>query len=320
MRNSPTFAGKVCAAVTLITLFAASSFAQISLRKALDTDGDGKADYPIFRPSDQNWYILKSGGNGANIQQWGVPNTDFPTPGDYDGDGRADIAVWRDTTGVWYIINSADGTVNAVQWGVSGDEPVARDYDGDGKTDFAVARRTNGIMVWYVIKSGGGIDAQQWGVSTDFTAPGDYDGDGKFDFTVQRPGATPSAQATFYVHQSSGGVNVIDWGLGDDFAVPGDYDGDGKTDFAIVRQVPSQNNALVWYILQSQTFTARVVTWGVIDTDLICQADYDGDGQTDIAIWRNSTGQYFVIGSSSGLNLVQWGAPNDFPVASYDTH
>src|SRR5258708_34556874 len=86
--------------------------ANLRLREAMDVDHDGKADYPICRPSDQNWYLLKSGG-GAIVQQWGVPNTDFPTPGDYDGDGKGDISVWRDTTGTWYNINSSDGTVSA---------------------------------------------------------------------------------------------------------------------------------------------------------------------------------------------------------------
>jgi hypothetical protein len=39
--------------------------------------------------------------------------------------------------------------------------------------------------------------------------------------------------------------------------VPGDYDGDGKTDVAIFRPPTGE-----WFIINSNTFTARVVTFG----------------------------------------------------------
>ena len=40
---------------------------------------DGKFDAAVFRPSDTNWYILKSTG-GVQIQQFGAAN-DIPLPG-----------------------------------------------------------------------------------------------------------------------------------------------------------------------------------------------------------------------------------------------
>lgn len=329
MRNFPTLAGKICTVLALLILSALSICAQpgptgpgtgnLRLREAMDTDHDGKADLAVFRPSDHIWYIAKSAG-GVTVQNWGSPNEDFPTPGDYDGDGKGDISVWRDTTGTWFTINSSDGTVSVVNWGTTGDEPVARDYDGDGKTDYAVVRRTNGNMIWYVVKSAGGIDAVQWGSSTDFTAPGDYDGDGKFDYTIQRPGSTATSQATFWVLNSSGGVTMFDWGVSSDLAVPGDYDGDGKTDFAVVREEPASNNQLAWYIFNSGSNTGVRVGWGAIGDDLNVQNDYDGDGKTDIGVWRNSDGNFYIVGSSAGVMVTHWGTANDFPIAAYDTH
>jgi hypothetical protein len=50
-------------------------------------------------------------------------------------------------------------------------------------------------------------------------------------------------------------------------------------------------------------------------------ADYDGDGATDVAVYRNATGEWFVAYSSGGLGYTGWGAPwlGDIPVpGDYD--
>ena len=65
---------------------------------------------------------------------------------------------------------------------------------------------------------------------------------------------------------------------------------------------------------------SRIIQWGVAG-DIPVPADYDGDRRTDVAIYRPSTGQWFVYiasedGSVVDMYGVQWGDPaqGDVPV------
>jgi hypothetical protein len=307
------------AALTVLSL-ASLAFGQASLREALDYDNDQRADFVIFRPANSTWYVLKSSGVIA-VQPFGIANDDYPTPGDFDGDGIGDIAVWRDTNGTWYRINSSNSTFSVQQWGISGDEPVHRDYDGDGRTDLAVVRDSGGILTWYVFLLGSnGYFSTTFGVHGDLEIPGDYDGDGRFDFAVQRPGATANSPATFFISNSQG-FQSFQFGLTKDLVAPGDYDNDGKTDIALVREGATTNDELHWFLRMSSSGVVKDYTFGVTGTDVLAQNDYDGDGRTDIAIWRNSNGRFYILNSSNfTMSVISWGQPNDIPVASYDTH
>ena len=58
----------------------------------------------------------------------------------------------------------------------------------------------------------------------------------------------------------------------------------------------------------------------VIPADLPVPADYDGDGRADLAVYRPTTGQWFIQGSYSGFVSFAFGFPNvDVPVpGDYD--
>ncbi|MEO5859355.1 MAG: VCBS repeat-containing protein [Pyrinomonadaceae bacterium] len=312
--------GRILLSALTISLLSFSSFSQVQLREALDFDGDQKADFSIFRPSDNTWYIMGTTGS-YTAQQWGIANEDGLVPGDYDGDNKADIAVFRETTGVWYVLKSSDSTFSAVGWGAEGDVPVARDYDGDGTTDIAIVRSSGGYLYWWILKTTGGYRVEQWGLDTDFAAPGDYDGDGKFDLCVQRPGATPTSPAFFYILGSQLGYFGYQWGISTDFSVPGDYDGDGKTDIAIVREGALATDNIVWWILRSDGQGYMAQPFGLSGPDFTAQADYDGDGRTEIGVWRQTDGQFYALNPTTGvLTQAYWGKAGDIPVATYDTH
>jgi uncharacterized delta-60 repeat protein len=193
-----------------------------------DYDGDRKTDLAVFRPSDGNWYILKSASGAISTVQFGQ-NGDVPAPSDFDGDGRADTAVFR--AGNWYILNSSNGGFRAEQFGIAGDKPLPSDFDGDGRADVAVYRGGT----WYAQGSTTGFFAADFGLADDIPVPADYDGDGKTDLAVYRDG-------NWYLQNSIEGFKAFQFGQPGDKPVPADYDADGKTNIAVFRSG-------VWYIL-----------------------------------------------------------------------
>jgi hypothetical protein len=91
----------------------------------------------------------------------------------------------------------------------------------------------------------------------------------------------------------------------------GDFDGDGRSDLTVWRASTG-----TWHWLTSSsgfdpTSGQRSVQWGnqsLGDRPLI--GDFDGDRRVDPAVWRQSTGTWFWLTSSSGYassGVRQWG-------------
>ena len=72
----------------------------------------------------------------------------------------------------------------------------------------------------------------------------------------------------------------------------------------------------VWRPSTGQWFVKDLLTQNWgLPNDVPVAGDYDGSGDSDIGVWRPSTGQWFIQGRS----IVSWGLPNDLPVpGDYD--
>jgi CubicO group peptidase (beta-lactamase class C family) len=263
------------------------------------------------------------------VVQWG--GWDFvPVPRDFDGDGRADFVVWSPRTGEWWSLSSATGQFRHVQWGTLGDVPVPADFTGDGRTDFAVWRPSSGA--WFVLDgvTETPLPAVFWGQAGDQPVPGDYNGDGRIDYAVWR-GGTGEWQVR---DGASGAVRTVWWGWGPagDVPVPGDYDGVPGDDFAVWHPGPiwwwtrwstlggttNQPGPVQSWGAPGDTpisarfcsGTASLTFWrpsqGLFSTlgqashqlgqagDVAVPANFFGDGVEEYAVYRPTTGQWFV--------------------------
>lgn len=208
---------------------------------------------------------------------------DIPVPADFDGDNTVEVAVWRPHNGFWYISTENQSWNNK-------------------KEEFIIS---------------------QFGAQGDIAVPADYNGDGKEDIAVFRP-----SEGVWYIsldntswNDSIKNYKKIKFGVNGDIPVPGNYDEDKEIEIAVWRP---QNG--FWYISMNNNdwsnndSTIKEIQWGKLG-DIPVQCDYDGDGKTNIAIYRPEKSSMWYISlnntSFSPTNTdywkIQWGASCDVP-------
>ena len=265
---------------------------QPARRTTFDYDGDGKADFALFRPTNGNWY-LRNSLTGEMVKKFGSAN-DKLIPADYDGDGITDFAFYRKR--IWTYLQSSDGTLQTRLLGWKGDTPQPCDYDGDRKADLI----TFSDGIWRIRQSFDKSVAKiEFGANGNIPVAADYNGDGKCELAVFNPN-----NALWLVRQSNGESIATQFGMVGDKPVAGDFDGDGKSDFAVFR--PSNGT---WYISAESNYTE--FQFGNT-FDIPVPADYDGDGKTDLAVYLN--GNWTILQSTNGLLKIRFGEPGDIPI------
>lgn len=241
-----------------------------------------------------------------------VPDLAVKPKFDFDGDGRSDVGVFRPSDAVWYIIQSSGGE-SYTRWGLAGDKLAAHDFDEDGKTDVGLFRNGN----WYGLSSVSGYRIDHMGEAGDKPLVGTFLEYGPFFHNAETwlVRGIRSGVPTWFIWSTTVayGAITLPGEQPADRPIIGDFNGDSWDEIGYFR------NGL-WYIgFPEGSPLDRTLQLGTAG-DVPVPADYDGDRQTDYAVYKPSKGTWTIKQSSDGTTIsFRWGQPGDIAVpADYD--
>ncbi len=265
-----------------------------------DVDGDGDFDVVVTSADLTAWHENTDGAGSFGPEQV-IADTGAIglLAADMDGDGDIDIVTAAVRQSGWYENLDGSGRFGATRpFASSGGDVTSMsgaDFDGDGDLDVLLSQSTTERfrLTWRENTDGNGnldvrhsIAAGPDGTRTFAASPVDFDDDGDVDvLAVSNRGVewheNRDGLGNFVERQILMGPRLSDASS----AFAADFDGDGDQD--LVSAWPNEHK-VAWYenIDGSGTFGNQqpIVMTGADDARTVLSADFDGDGDLDVAV------------------------------------
>lgn len=273
-------------------------------------DMDGDADPDVLASTDYDVLWLENDGTGT---EWTVHQIDgtmsrsvAPSPADVDGDGDYDAIcanfTYNDGVIDWWENQNGSGLTwvkHGFTAGAHGYKSVSgNDIDGDGDCDILAAVVYDGDMIWLENTNGLGTSWLKVTIDASFDSammiyPSDLDSDGDCDVIGTRD--FTGTGITWWENLDGSGTSwtrrQVGEGLGIEFNAyldVDDLDQDGDPDISTSTVNYSPPASFCWLENANGQGTVweahilRLMT-GYASADCVGNADFDGDGWTDVA-------------------------------------
>ncbi|MBJ94565.1 MAG: hypothetical protein CMP23_08825 [Rickettsiales bacterium] len=297
--------------------FISGSFSGDAGIQLADMDGDTDLDLlTTAQGSDTVSWWSNNGGLGAQWSQilvaTGFDGSSSAAAADLDGDGDLDVVGAAESADdlMWWSNDSGTGTAwsRAV---IDGDFGAPRrvrtgDLDGDGDLDVVAAGYTDDEISWWENNTSFGQPWIKRGIATGFGGATDLqlvdmDTDGDLDVVGA---AEDDNDVAWWANDGTGAswtLNLIDNNFGGVAGIHcADMDGDGDMD--VVGAAETDDDVVWWSNSDGlgTTWTEHIVDFNFNGARSIAAADFDGDGDLDIAAtayvfddvtwWENADG------------------------------
>jgi hypothetical protein len=288
-----------------------------------DLNGDGILDMAVANAGfGGNLSVLIGNGNGTF-----QPAVSYPTAfgassvvvGDFNGDGKPDIAVANGTgSNILVFPGNGDGTFGApiASFNIIGGAfyLAAGDFNKDGKLDLAVIG-TVGVQI--ALGNGDGTFRGSLGPPTLSPPAGpvavaDLNGDGNLDLVVTAVNVNiaislqPGTISVMLGHGDGTFAAAVSYSIGKaaTSVAIGDLNGDGKPDLAVADFATGAGAVAVLLGNGDGTFQTAVKYPAVNGANSVVMADFNGDGNLDLAVASNSAGATGAAGSAGTVTIL----------------
>ncbi len=306
-----------------------SGFTSFTNMFGADFNGDGNADLILTDASGVRVLLGHGDGTFTSLPPQSLPLQYILGVGDFNGDGVVDfasVAPYPATPGYSEIsiyLGNGDGTFTLKKQPSpillrGSDHAAIGDFNGDGFADIATPDFFLGVVRLFLGNGDGtfrqGVDLPFEGDEAEIAA-GDLNRDGNLDIVISQINYSPSLPA---------GPTIVFLGNGDgtfkrlpedprlvqyaDSIVLADFNGDGIPDLVLPRQEGGYTSVFIGN--GDGTFTPDTFTPTVVGPEVysLAVADFNGDGQSDIAQFLEDFNNPALLDSNVNVLLAQ--APN----------
>ena len=297
--------------------------------KNADFNGDGKADFAISNFGSDDVSVLLGNGDGTLQEKQDIPAGDGPTSvnsADFNKDGIADLAVSnQNSSKVSILLGEDDGTGKGdgtfqppidFSVGSTPSSVASADFNGDNNADLAVSNYgTHSVSV--LLGNGDGTfqakqdyDVSVAGINPNEVITADFNGDGKIDLATANIG-TELARAlggvAVLLGNGDGTFNTASKAVTQAFntsVAAADFNGDGKKDLVATGPVCCALGKVSVALANGDgTFQAKQefgVGNGHTSPNSVSSADFDKDGDQDLAVSNGANSVSLLWGSGNG--------------------